>query len=162
MRTILAAIDFSDVTEAVIDNVKRLAATFGSKVVLVHVASYGVGDISPGAMFFPAGTMLDERDLGSLLESARKRFSGLPVDVKTVLLDGGLVAEGILAEGADHHADLIVIGSHGHGALYNLMAVNVAMEVIKSARCPVLVVPGPRRQFLSTSKSKEVKSYASR
>jgi nucleotide-binding universal stress UspA family protein len=36
---------------------------------------------------------------------------------------------------------LIVIGSHGHGALYHLFAGDVASGILKDAKCPVLVVP---------------------
>jgi nucleotide-binding universal stress UspA family protein len=36
--------------------------------------------------------------------------------------------------------DLIVMGSHGHGALINLMVGSVATEVLASCKTPVLIV----------------------
>lgn len=40
----------------------------------------------------------------------------------------------------NHGADLIVIGSHGHGALASAVMGSVATKVISAAPCPVLVV----------------------
>jgi nucleotide-binding universal stress UspA family protein len=38
-------------------------------------------------------------------------------------------------------ADFIVMGSHGHGALYNLLIGGTASGVIQKAPCPVVIVP---------------------
>jgi len=37
-----------------------------------------------------------------------------------------------------------VMGSHGHGAVYNLLVGSVTAGVLKSAKCPVLVVPSKK------------------
>ena len=47
----------------------------------------------------------------------------------------------ILAEAAQIGAGTTVIGSHGHGALYNLLMGSVAESIVKHATCPVLIVP---------------------
>ena len=41
-------------------------------------------------------------------------------------------------------ADLIVMGTHGHGALMHVMMGNVAERVVRMAPCPVLTVREPR------------------
>ncbi|MFI5357325.1 MAG: universal stress protein, partial [Opitutales bacterium] len=43
-------------------------------------------------------------------------------------------------------ADCIVIGSHGHGALYDILIGSIAIQILKQAPCPVLVVPAERRK----------------
>ena len=44
-------------------------------------------------------------------------------------------------------ADYIVLGSHGHGALYDLIVGRTASHVLKHTSCPVVVVPqGPGRR----------------
>ena len=38
-------------------------------------------------------------------------------------------------------ADLIIIGSHGYGALFSALLGSVSSGVVRKASCPVLVVP---------------------
>lgn len=52
----------------------------------------------------------------------------------------GKAGEEIAAYAAKHGMDLVVVGSHGHGALRTLALGSVADEVLRSAKCPVLVV----------------------
>jgi nucleotide-binding universal stress UspA family protein len=62
----------------------------------------------------------------------------------TSLLVQGYAVEKILKEADQLGADLIVMGSHGHGALRNLLVGSVANGVLGKAKCPVLVVPQSR------------------
>ena len=49
-----------------------------------------------------------------------------------------------VAEYADRHAvDLVVIGSHGHGALMSLALGSVASKLVASVKVPLLVVTPP-------------------
>ena len=57
----------------------------------------------------------------------------------------GAVVEEILNEADVVNADLIVMGTHGHGAMYNLLVGGVTKGVLKRSTRPVLLVPGPRR-----------------
>jgi nucleotide-binding universal stress UspA family protein len=47
-----------------------------------------------------------------------------------------------------HHleADVIVIGSHHHGAFYQLLVGTFTSDVLKRATCPVLVVPATKEK----------------
>jgi len=47
----------------------------------------------------------------------------------------------ILAQAGALRADYIVMGSHGHAALYELLAGSTAHGVLLKAACPVVVVP---------------------
>ena len=40
-------------------------------------------------------------------------------------------------------ADLIVMGTHGHGSVYNLLVGSVTEGILKAAERPVLLVPAP-------------------
>jgi nucleotide-binding universal stress UspA family protein len=44
---------------------------------------------------------------------------------------------------AARDADLLVLGSHGHGRLFHAVLGSVAEQCIRAAVCPVLVVPVP-------------------
>lgn len=53
----------------------------------------------------------------------------------------GLPADEIIAAAAEHGADLLVMGSHGHGAIYHLFTGSVVTGVLKRTSRPVLIVP---------------------
>jgi nucleotide-binding universal stress UspA family protein len=53
----------------------------------------------------------------------------------------GDAAERIARYAADHHMDLIVTGSHGHGALARLALGSVATKLVAISKVPVLIVP---------------------
>lgn len=52
----------------------------------------------------------------------------------------GKPGELIAKMAVDGHFDLVVMGSHGHGALMNLVVGSVATEVLAGCKVPVLVV----------------------
>jgi nucleotide-binding universal stress UspA family protein len=54
------------------------------------------------------------------------------------------VAEEILNQADELNADLIVMGTHGHGAMYNLLVGSVTKGVLKRSTRPVLLVPAPK------------------
>lgn len=59
------------------------------------------------------------------------------------LLVEGRPSEQLCQAGLD--AELIVLGSHGHGAFHDALVGSTSMHVIRHAPCPVVVVPDPRR-----------------
>jgi nucleotide-binding universal stress UspA family protein len=140
MKTLLVPIDFSDVSGKVVDAAAELAGAFGSKVILLHVfepepqfVGYDPGPLSVGVAV-TGDVQADQRRL----EAFKQKFGG--AEVLTLHLEGSIPDE-ILRLAREHDADLIVIGSHGHGALFHLLAGSVATAVLKDAHCPVLVVP---------------------
>jgi nucleotide-binding universal stress UspA family protein len=60
-----------------------------------------------------------------------------------------------LAEGSPLHAlldythkvgaDLVILGSHGHGAVAALLLGSVAEGMVRKAVVPTLVIPGPEK-----------------
>ena len=56
----------------------------------------------------------------------------------------GTVAEEILNQADVLKSDLIVMGRHAHGAMYNLLVGSVTKGVLKHSTRPVLLVPAPR------------------
>jgi nucleotide-binding universal stress UspA family protein len=144
MKTILVPIDFSDVTGKVVETAAALAAAFGSNVILVHVTEpepqfvgYEPGPLSVRVAV--AGDIATDRRLDAL-----KHQLGA-ADVLTLHVEGSIPDE-ILSLAREHGATLIVMGSHGHGAFYQLLAGSVTTAVLKDAPCPVLIVPSDRRR----------------
>jgi nucleotide-binding universal stress UspA family protein len=142
VRQILAAVDFSPISEAVVEQAAQLAEAFSAELTLVHVAAPDpdfVGfEVGPQTVRDArAHELRDEhRNLQTIAEDLRNRS----LSAHAVLIQGPAV-EKILAEGARVGADVIVIGSHGHGALFRVLLGSVSEGVVRAAHCPVLVVP---------------------
>ena len=84
--------------------------------------------------------------LGNLMETwesdAQKRLDGLDLgDVggKRVTKVGQPHAE-IIHHANSQNVDLIVIGTHGRGAIEHMLLGSVAEKVVRTAPCPVLTV----------------------
>jgi hypothetical protein len=63
----------------------------------------------------------------------------------TLCRRGASPAQVITDEAERHSADYIVIGSHGHGAFYDLLVGSTTGGVLKRANCPVVIVPAMQR-----------------
>lgn len=145
MERILAAVDFSPVTDAVVEAAALLAGRFSARLWIVHVAApdpdfVGYGPGPPNVRTSRAARLRDEhRALQESADSLRARG----VDATALLVQGPTVAK-ILESAAEHRADWIVVGSHGRGVVGRLLLGSVSEGVLRGAGCPVLVVPAPR------------------
>jgi mono/diheme cytochrome c family protein len=75
------------------------------------------------------------------LEAAR--VAGVKVTTEVLF---GNAAKGIVDASYATGADLIVMGTHGHGAVMHVVMGNVAERVVRTAPCPVLTVREPRER----------------
>jgi nucleotide-binding universal stress UspA family protein len=57
-------------------------------------------------------------------------------------------AEEIVKHARAHNINLIVMGTHGRGAMAQLLVGSVAERVVRTAPCPVLTVRHPEREFV--------------
>jgi nucleotide-binding universal stress UspA family protein len=145
MKTILVPIDFSDVSGKVVETASSLAEALGSRVILVHVASAEPEFVGydPGPLSVRVAVAGDIHADQRRLEALKQKF-GAPAGVLALHVQGSIPEE-ILELAHEHAAGLIVMGSHGHGALYHLFVGSVTTAILKEAPCPVLVVPSDRR-----------------
>ena len=142
MKRVLAAIDFSDVTNAVLDAAAALVKLSGGSLCVLHTeppdpdfVGYEVG---PQSVRDSVAQGIKED--AHHLEAIRRRLIGAGVDPKCLLFHGPTV-EKILEESGRFKADVIVIGSHEHGAFHHLLHGSVVDSLLTRAPCPVLVVP---------------------
>ncbi|MBE0585939.1 MAG: universal stress protein, partial [Desulfofustis sp.] len=59
----------------------------------------------------------------------------------TALLVQGATAETIVDKANKLEIDMVIVGSHGRGAMYQLLVGSVSEGVLRGAACPTLVVP---------------------
>jgi nucleotide-binding universal stress UspA family protein len=146
MKLILVCVDFSDVTEKVVDLAVRWAADLKAALHLLHVVPPPppLAVYAPGAgvaLPLPASPLPDtSAEKAKLAEIARlARAKGPPVSEEVV--EGPVTAE-ILAVAERLDPEALVLGSHGHGALYELLVGSVTEGVLRRSPRPVWVVPG--------------------
>jgi nucleotide-binding universal stress UspA family protein len=64
-----------------------------------------------------------------------------PPEVEKVLVRGA-ASESLCRSALD--AELIVLGSHGHGAVHDQLVGSTSMRAIHHASCPIVILPDPR------------------
>jgi nucleotide-binding universal stress UspA family protein len=142
VRNVLAAIDFSPVSTAVIELAASLAETFSAKLTLVHVAAPDPAFIGyePGPQTVRDARAHELRVEHGDLQEIAKRLRDRGIAAHALMIQGPSV-EKIISEAKQIEADVIVVGSHGHGALHRTLLGSVSEGIMRGARCPVLVLP---------------------
>ncbi|MEO8440681.1 MAG: universal stress protein [Spartobacteria bacterium] len=163
MKRILVPIDFSPAMEGVLEHARELARAFQAELHLVHVREISAVPIFPAATIGYPGIGMPEMGLagGMPMEAAMYQPTDVPNDKKETPLETlqaeltraglrvvahereGAVVEEILRSAQETSADLVVMGSHGHGSVYNLLVGSVTEGVLKAGKNAVLLVPAP-------------------
>jgi nucleotide-binding universal stress UspA family protein len=163
MKRILVPIDFSDVTPAAIDLARQLGQAFGAAIHLVHVKEltaapapgaleYGLAGVSelariagvPVPGFKPSSERIaEDEDRKSKLAKWQAEIAQEGIEVRLHEV-AGVVAEQILNLADQLDANMIVMGRHGHGAMYTLLLGSATQGVLKHSTRPVLLVPAAR------------------
>jgi nucleotide-binding universal stress UspA family protein len=143
MKTILALVDFSDVTARVLAQAQELAKAFAGRVIIMHVLKQepvvlDAGLASPTVLRPPEEAVVQAGK--ATLEGFRFSMAATGINVTAQQLPDATM-EKLLEEGARLGADIIVVGSHHHSALYDLFIGSFTHDLLKLATCPVLVVP---------------------
>jgi nucleotide-binding universal stress UspA family protein len=84
------------------------------------------------------------RQLDQRISDEDRRVLG----AKPVTITSNATAAAIAGYAADDKIDLIIMGTHGRGAVAHLLLGSVAEKVVRMAPCPVLTVRQPEREFL--------------
>ncbi len=146
MQTLLVPLDASASTAKVLNHAEGLARALPARVVLLHV-------VEPVATYVPVGAAMDVIATApppieeGETEGAKQRIEQLAAPLRSKGIDVaceavlGLAVDEIIEQAKTLAADYIVLGSHGHGALYHLFSGSVVTGVLKHSPCPVIVVP---------------------
>lgn len=145
--------------KGVLQQAREMAQVFQAELHLVHVREIAAMPVFPAATigypgigmpemgmavgpteYLPANPPGDREKspLGKLQEELNR--AGLRSFAHE--RDGAVVEE-ILRAAEEISADLIVMGSHGHGSVYNLLVGSVTEGVLKSGERPLLLIPAP-------------------
>jgi len=151
MKKICIALDYNPSAEKVAETGYAYAKALGSETILAHVITdlvyYNI-DYSPIMGYeYPintGGIKIAEEIVHvaeNFLSTAAKHLGGK--DIKTEVLKGNpdKTAETLLKFCETNLIDLLVIGTHSHSALENVLMGNTAVKVVRHTKIPLLVVP---------------------
>ncbi len=139
-ETIVWATDGSELADRALPHVMELARLHHAKIVAVHANELLYG------RFGGAPMLADEPDIRAKIEKQVVELRDSGFDVELELPTGGNDIPALVAKAADAvGADLIVVGTHGHGGIAAAVLGSVARGLLHTARCPVLAIPPARK-----------------
>ncbi len=144
IKRILVPVDFSANSQRALDYAHGLALKFDAALHLVHVCEVP-GMMTPALDAYAIAYTDWSQRLG---EEAEKQLIKITprsaTSTVTTEVLFGLPASAIVEAAGTNNADLIVMGTHGHGAVMHVLMGNVAERVVRTAPCPVLTVREPK------------------
>ena len=144
---ILVCVDLSDATEIIIGKTEELAKRLSAEVWLLHNA-----EPEPDKVEFKVDPIAARENLAKRFHIEHRQIQDLSERLRkagieaTALLVHGTTVETILTEAADLDVDMIIVGSHGRGAMFQLLLGSVSEGVLHKSQLPVLVIPTHKRK----------------
>ena len=158
MKKILVPVDFSDVTELVIENAKFFAKLLDAELKIIHVIAPVPQDARVmqetvgGIIMAPLNYEILRDELAAELKNEhrkmfeiKQKLSNENVKVKAFLLEGK-VSEVVLSQVNEYDPDMIIMGSHGHGQVAKALLGSITISVLKHVKCPVIIVPSKAKK----------------
>ena len=139
---ILAAIDLSNSTDKVVKEAQKYAQSMSAKVYFLHVAAP-----DPEFIGYDAGPQSVRDSVSNDFHEEHRQIQGIADDFRKVGLDAtallvqGATVETINAEAVKLGVDMIIVGSHGHGAMYQMLVGSISEGILRNCDVPVLVIP---------------------
>lgn len=157
MKKLLVAVDFSKNTNAVLEQAANLANALGAKLWLLHVTSEETQAMAyestqffgyaPEFINMPGDVQLARDLCADEIKREHIQLLGMSahlreksINVQAILLKGD-AAKLILEKSSTLQADIIILGSHGHGLLHKALLGSVSEAVLHHAQCNVMIVP---------------------
>lgn len=144
MNRILVAVDFSETSDKAFDHALSLARAFEAELLAIHVLEEPI-------LYAPTTAQVYrdefEKTMQGRMDELLARHSGEGVEIRTLLKPGPPFLEVIRTAEAEN-CDMIVMGTHGHGPVQNMLMGSVAEKVVRKAKCPVLVVRPDQHDFV--------------
>lgn len=144
---LLVAVDLSESTQIIVDKVEIITKENPAKMWILHNA-----EPAPDVVEFKVDPLAARETLAKKFHNEhcqiqeianRLRKAGLDA---TALLVHGPTVETILKEASDLDVDIIVVGTHGRGAMYQLLMGGVSKGILQKSKYPVLVIPTHKRR----------------
>jgi nucleotide-binding universal stress UspA family protein len=140
IRHILVAVDFDSLSERALDYAVDLAERLGAEITVLH--TYGLPVLNAlDAEYIPSANEAQhkaaegQKRLDALIAARSSRKVKMTSHLRV-----GAAAEEIVAQAKELGVDLVVVGTHGRGAIGRALLGSVATAVLRDAPVPVLTV----------------------
>ena len=149
IKRILVGTDFSSRAHLALRYGAEFAKVFQAELLLCHILEPIdlLGTLPPvGESYIPANLpQLQEQQAKSQCE---KLLAEIQVPKSRMILVHGSPFAELIRAARTENADLLILGTHGRGAIAHLLLGSVAERVVRSAPCPVLTVREGEHDFV--------------
>jgi nucleotide-binding universal stress UspA family protein len=163
IKKILYATDLSESSVHAFAYAVSLAGTYGAGITILHVLADFAGETYVANMIDPdtwekikeknyseaREKLIGKKGDHMALQEVLQAFSDeVKADDQTfvtdeILIKNGQPADVVIQTAIEKHCDLIVMGTHGHGAIADVFIGSTAKWVVRHSKIPVLVVRLP-------------------
>jgi nucleotide-binding universal stress UspA family protein len=139
---LLVALDLSEPTELIVKEAELVAKKMSARIWILHNA-----EPEPSILEFKSDPQTARESLAEKFHREHRQIQEIAKRLRnegleaTALLVHGPTVETILKEASDLEVDMIIVGSHGRGAVFQLLMGSVSEGILRGSRCPVLIVP---------------------
>jgi nucleotide-binding universal stress UspA family protein len=150
LKKILFPTDFSENSKAAQEYAAAFAEQFQAELHVIHVLVDITMMPEPGsALTLPQNYLLDmkqeaERALDKMFPDAAQKGRKI---VRAFRMGSPYVE--IVTYAQENQIDLIILGTHGRGAIAHMLLGSIAEKVVRKAPCPVLTVRPAGHQFIA-------------
>jgi nucleotide-binding universal stress UspA family protein len=138
-KKVIWATDGSEHADRALRPAVQVATSDGAELIVVHVVEKLMGGRASGVNAF-----VNEDEIKAKVERQAKAIAaetGVRTSTHVVAGLGNRIGDRIADVAQDAGADLIVVGTRGHGALGSFVLGGVTQRLLHVSPCPVLSVP---------------------
>ncbi|ODA38817.1 universal stress protein [Desulfosporosinus sp. BG] len=139
MKKILVATDASEYSRRALTTALELARKYNAEVELLFVTHLPIVYDSSVNSYIIAPEQIEQEGKHALAATLK----GIDISDVTLVkkqMQGKKPADVILSEAENENIDLIVMGTHGYGAIAGSLLGSVSQHVLHKAKCSVLIV----------------------
>lgn len=152
LKRILTATDFSPHSQVALKYTSAFAQAFGAEVILCHVLEKPdfLSQFPPVAEGYIPPNLAEIHEKHARIQ-CEQDLAAIGLSHARVVLPHGNPPTEIVRAAKTENVDLIIVGTHGRGAVAHLLLGSVAERVVRSASCPVLTVRSGEHEFVTPS-----------
>ena len=146
LQRICVPVDFSDTSRAALKYAKALAEAFGARLHILHVLVNWIPetDVPVSPQVYEQFEQSARKQLETVLLPEERTKYRAELDI----VNGTSEFLEIIRYAREKEIDLLVMGTHGRGAIAHILLGSVAEKVVRKAPCPVLTVRHPEHEFV--------------